>query len=67
LHLVEVTLHHKLPARNLQGWYFHILFDHFGRIRLKRLLSLEDYDKLKVPKTGEGCRILIVRTDITGA
>lgn len=63
LHLVEVTLHHKLPAINLQNWYFNITFDQFGRICLKRLLSL-DYDKLKVSNAGEGgCRILIVRTD----
>ena len=69
LHLVEVTLHHKLPARNLQNknWYFNIIFDQFGRMCLKRLLSSEEYDNLKVPNTGEGCSILIVRTNTTGA
>lgn len=64
LHLVEVTLHQKLPTINrLQNWYFNIIFDQFGRMCLKRLLSSEEYDNLEVPNTGEGCRILIVRTD----
>lgn len=64
LHLAEVTPRQKLPTINrLQNWYFNIIFDQFGRMRLKRLLSLEDYDNLEVPKTGEGCHILIVRKD----